>query len=915
MIFFPRIVRKQKENRKKKQETKNICVCQQTYRSINHHNSDLPPPPKIGGENRGQKKESHPIDPVAHGSSISMIPVLFFVFWLVDFFLAQKHTKHIHTHTHKTHTHTKKKTEKTKDAPTHYKGTFSFALSLSVANNNNNHKSNNKEQQATVFWVLFVCVCVISFHYGRQQQQQPKEKEGQQQQRRIRIGTTTTTTTTTTTCLLEHTGTTHIYFVWSLSIVVVVWGVLEPYVEILESVPFFLKKNFPLSSSLISLSLDSIYILFLLFFVLFWHFILFYLYILSILSLVCLLFFVNQKNQQIYTLYIHTHIHVIYFNIYIYIYQKTQPMPHGRDEGGGTTRTGRGGESSLPEGPIVIPNSNNNHNHENDENDGTTTTITTTTTSSSTIRDVPYNMPCGYEWGEVNVQDKTQLLELYQLLTNNYVEDEDALFRFDYSTDFLVWALTPPGYQTNFLVGVYNKHKLVAFISGIPATIQIYQQMVSVVEINFLCIHKKLRSKRLAPVLIKEMTRRANIQGIYQAVYTAGTILPVPVSTTRYYHRSINPKKLVSIGFSRIPSHGRMTMARMCKIYDLPNTVQSLPQLRPMEIQDVPQVWELVTQYLSKFQLKVLYTKEEIAHWFLPRPGVMDSYVAETWIDVDDDDLNDNDKNNEDDDDEEEEDDHHDDDDHDDNDDKDGNKDNGGGGGGENHNNNNKSGESRQQQEKSEEPNHHQQEEQQQQEENQDSSEQQSLSTTTQSKSKQKRKQRKKKKNKKKQQQHQQQQPPKKTKKITDFISFYHLPSSILNNNNNDNDNPTSPDDDDKNKDDKNKDDNNNTTTTTTTTTATRKKKKEQDYTTLYAAYSYYNIATTVSLEQLLQDALILSKQTGTDVYNALDLMDNQPKEILEPLKFAMGDGQLQYYIYNWSCPILKSYQVGLVLL
>lgn len=29
-------------------------------------------------------------------------------------------------------------------------------------------------------------------------------------------------------------------------------------------------------------------------------------------------------------------------------------------------------------------------------------------------------------------------------------------------------------------------------------------------EINFLCVNKKLRANRLAPVLIKEITRRVN---------------------------------------------------------------------------------------------------------------------------------------------------------------------------------------------------------------------------------------------------------------------------------------------------------------------------------------------------------------------------------------------------------------------
>lgn len=35
-------------------------------------------------------------------------------------------------------------------------------------------------------------------------------------------------------------------------------------------------------------------------------------------------------------------------------------------------------------------------------------------------------------------------LQVYQLLTHNYVEDDDAMFRFDYSKEFLKWALQPP---------------------------------------------------------------------------------------------------------------------------------------------------------------------------------------------------------------------------------------------------------------------------------------------------------------------------------------------------------------------------------------------------------------------------------------------------------------------------------------
>jgi hypothetical protein len=61
-----------------------------------------------------------------------------------------------------------------------------------------------------------------------------------------------------------------------------------------------------------------------------------------------------------------------------------------------------------------------------------------------------------------------------------------------------------------------------------------FKREVPMVEINFLCVHKKLRLKRMAPVLIKEITRRVNLEGIFQAVYTAGVVLPGIVGKCRY---------------------------------------------------------------------------------------------------------------------------------------------------------------------------------------------------------------------------------------------------------------------------------------------------------------------------------------------------------------------------------------------
>lgn len=167
----------------------------------------------------------------------------------------------------------------------------------------------------------------------------------------------------------------------------------------------------------------------------------------------------------------------------------------------------------------------------------------------SSIRPEPYSLPDGFTWDTINIDEPLILKELYILLNENYVEDDDAMFRFDYQPEFLMWALQPPGWRKEWHVGVriIKSGRLVGFISAIPASLRIYDKVQKVVEINFLCVHKKLRSKRVAPVLIREITRRVNLTGIFQAVYTAGVVLPKPIATSRYWHRSLNPKKLIEV--------------------------------------------------------------------------------------------------------------------------------------------------------------------------------------------------------------------------------------------------------------------------------------------------------------------------------------------------------------------------------
>lgn len=383
---------------------------------------------------------------------------------------------------------------------------------------------------------------------------------------------------------------------------------------------------------------------------------------------------------------------------------ETQPVGQFKDAG----------NSSLPEGPIEQP------------------------LPLSDVKQEPYNLPNLYEWTVCDMDSDEICNEVYILLTNNYVEDDDNLFRFNYSKEFLRWGLRPPGYFRSWHIGVRVKasKKLVAFITGIPVKMRVRDEVVQMAEVNFLCVHKKLRSKRLAPVMIKEVTRRIHLENIWQAAYTAGVLLPTPLTTCQYWHRTLNPKKLIDVGFSRLGD--RMTMSRAIKLYKL-STSTATPGWRKMELRDVPAVTRLLRDNLSRFVVAPVFDDDEVEHWLLPQENVVDSFVVENA----------------------------------------------------------------------------------------------------------------------------------ETREITDFFSFYTLPSSILNNPN---------------------------------------------YSTLKAAYTFYHVSTKTPLLQLAQDALIVAKQKDFDVFNALDIMENEP--FVKDLKFGRGDGQLYYYLYNYRLrDVLKPSELGLVML
>ncbi len=248
----------------------------------------------------------------------------------------------------------------------------------------------------------------------------------------------------------------------------------------------------------------------------------------------------------------------------------------------------------------------------------------------SDVRQEPISLPAGFYWADVDINDEVQAQEVYSLLTKHYVEDDDNMFRFDYSIPFLQWALTPPGYHKEWLIGIRHSknNNLFGFISGIPVNVNVRGKGKLMAEINFLCVHRSFRTKKMAPVLIREVTRRVNILDIWQAIYTAGIVIPKPFAKTTYWHRSLNPKKLIDVRFSSLPQG--TPMARYLKILKLPKEPQ-IKGVKVMELKHLKQVHKLLMDYFSKnLEVYFEFTEEDIQHFILPvHKNVIEAYVVE----------------------------------------------------------------------------------------------------------------------------------------------------------------------------------------------------------------------------------------------------------------------------------------------
>jgi glycylpeptide N-tetradecanoyltransferase len=216
-------------------------------------------------------------------------------------------------------------------------------------------------------------------------------------------------------------------------------------------------------------------------------------------------------------------------------------------------------------------------------------------------------LPDDFEWSSHSLET------IYDFLKENYVSDED--FKLRYTMETLKWAIDVPGHQ-NICINEKHTQKIIGLISLTPFTMKLNNKEVKSVQVNFLCVHKDYRNRKLVGYLVTEAKRISESKNRNQSIATIHNSIPGSILKASYWHRLIDVEKLVKVGFYQ-------TDRLKEKYFE----VRGNSQFRKMTPKDVPKVTQILKDYFKKFKIVPVVNETWVKHWLLPRDGVMYSYL------------------------------------------------------------------------------------------------------------------------------------------------------------------------------------------------------------------------------------------------------------------------------------------------
>ena len=222
---------------------------------------------------------------------------------------------------------------------------------------------------------------------------------------------------------------------------------------------------------------------------------------------------------------------------------------------------------------------------------------------SEHVRQEPYSLPQGFHWVTLTSND---IEKVANFATNSATEVFGIKCNHELNAQIMNYQFTYLNTRSEWQFGIQTTNgKLVGFIFGFPRRIHIDKE-IKFIQIIVHC-HKKYIYKRMRYILIKELTRRANLAKINQLLVFGighGSLFK-PVTTIMGWGYQFN-----QLTGSQLPSSPRT------------------PGWRRMTSEDVPSALALINKWSSQFEIRQVFNSEEIFHKFMSQKFVF-TYVVE----------------------------------------------------------------------------------------------------------------------------------------------------------------------------------------------------------------------------------------------------------------------------------------------
>ena len=220
-------------------------------------------------------------------------------------------------------------------------------------------------------------------------------------------------------------------------------------------------------------------------------------------------------------------------------------------------------------------------------------------------------LPFEINFYDYNLEQNSKIHDIFIFLDKNYIQDAKNHFRFNYIHEFLKNNLLSPYWNSSKNLGLkfQRNRKIFGFVSVINRKLLYFNFYLPISEINFLCVKKILRKKKLVTILIKEISRRQNLIGYLEAIFTTGVSFGDFIAKTNFYHLYLRKKKLIKIGF--IPEKG------MKKIFN----IQLSDKYQGGIFGEM--LFKKMCRKLLKCELYTFFGLTECEYWFFTISGVL----------------------------------------------------------------------------------------------------------------------------------------------------------------------------------------------------------------------------------------------------------------------------------------------------